>query len=385
MKLVLAWVCGLALAAGASAQAPSLLLASSSPTRGETALTHEQLVKAAVAFEEAINSHDIQAADAMVDGASLFRRATDGVTFDPEVLASAEDGFLDRYSMGKTIIESLGPSGDYAFLDIVEREGELRARFRLVGPGDAVNYHDMAFRADSTSQVRVVDTYPFMTGEDLSQTLRRTFVPLLTPDGDATGEGARMMEFILTYKEGDYRRAYDMYPTLTVTDDNRKMLSITYVLTSSKLGIAEYEKALDHFTSLYGADPTLDLIQIDRYYLDGNFEGALAAVNRINVSVGGDPYLDTYRITAYVGLGDLEAALNAAARLIDAYPNWDGGRTRRIDIALSLEDHDLVLQDMRVLETDFGWEFDATLIRKNWPTFASAPQFEMWRQRHNTK
>ncbi|GAB5535779.1 MAG: hypothetical protein Rubg2KO_20280 [Rubricoccaceae bacterium] len=377
MQRVSVWLLGLAMSATVTAQ--------TSPDSDNRTPTRAQIETAAITLQNAVNYLDVDWVDTQVDGDALFDRAAEGMGYSEEMLTSARLGFIERLSLGATLTRNLGMTGDYTYLSTVERDGELRARFRLVTDGEAVNYHDVLFEADAQGEVQLVDLYAFTSGEDISQTMQRALVTFMSPDGSAPMEAVLIMEYLGAFQEGDYARVAEMYPALPTTEESRKMLAVTFVLASSNLTDAAYTKALDHFSSLYKSDPSLDLLLIDRYYLDADYAGALAALDRLDAAVDGDPYLDVYRITAYFGQGELDKARSAVDRLVEAFPNWEGSFSRRIDIALEQEDHTLVLRDMTVLEEDFGWEFDAVLIQKNWPEFASSPQFKTWTQRMDKK
>lgn len=372
MKLRLA---GLALlAASAAAQPVPLSSARAVPT--ET-----QLVSTALDLADAVNAWDAKGVDTLMDEDAFIDRILSQTALDSALRAITHEEMAHAFSLGTQLISEIGETGDYAFLQLAERDGETRARFRLRGDNDMINYHEIAVCLDERSQARICDLYSFQTGEDLSLTMGRTLGSLLTPDGSIAGDASeRMMSFTTAIRQGDYRQAYELYPTLVLPNESRKAFALMYIRASSMIGLAEYRKALDHFASLFGPDPTTDLIQLDRLFLEEDFDGLLGAVARLDEAVGGDPYLDVFRVSAHSGRGDLASALKAATRLVDAFPNWDGGFDRRIGVALELADHALVLQDLETLEGQFGWVFEEDLIRKNWPGFAASPQFEIWRQ-----
>ena len=366
-------------AVAASAQGDAVRQARASDVEG--ALGGDALAEAAREFEAAVAAGDPDSLAAHYDLDGYLDRVLDG--FDAAFAEGARRGARRADSFPQQLAGVVAWGGSYRFLRVVQREGEARARFRLVDGGGGVSYHDLLLRRAPDGAVRFVDAYNFLGGEDVSQTSRRILAGFEeAADGTAppSERPARVAALAAAAQRGDHWAVVEAYPRIEDRAVDRKPLLVLYLLAAAQTSPVDYDKALALFQRDYADDPAADLVLIDRHALRGDMAAVLGAVDRLDAAVGGDPYLDALRVQALLAMGRTDEAQAAADRFADALPDLNDGLFLQIDVALAREDYRAAVAAMLRLQREFEIEFYPEDLKRDplWAGFVASPQYKVW-------
>ncbi len=362
------------LAAAASAQDAAVR----QPAEAATAPPGD-LAEDARLFAAAVQTGDPEAAAALFDAEGYFERAL--ADLDPAYAEGVRRGAEGAVSFPEQVAAEVAAGGSYAFLRLAERGGEPRARFRFVDAGGGLNYHDVLLVRGADGVGRFRDVYTFTGGEDLSRSVRRLLGGYTGASGGPPGpRGLRIAELTAAAQRGDHWTVVETYPRIEPRDEDAKPLLVLYLTAAAAVSPADYTKALELFQRDFAGDPTADLVLIDRHYLRGDFDGVLAAVDRLDAGVGGDPYLDLYRARAHLDAGRLDEAQAAADQLAASLPDVADVLFLRLDVAVVRGDYAAVTALMLRLEREFAFEFAPEVLKRDplWAGFVASPQYKVW-------
>jgi len=131
-------------------------------------------------FTAALNSGDVATAASRFDFTKMVDLTLSGVDLPQNVRNGFEQGFLMQARGQNGLIGNLAaniePNGA-RFLRIVN-DGQQRIQFRLANSDGTVVYAELIPERSALGTIRIVDMYLHTTGETMTQTLRRTTLPL---------------------------------------------------------------------------------------------------------------------------------------------------------------------------------------------------------------
>jgi tetratricopeptide (TPR) repeat protein len=199
----------------------------------------------------------------------------------------------------------------------------------MVRAEGGVNYHEVLLAKQSTGPIRGQDIYLYLTGEFMSETLRRLYIAAAA--NESRGFLARLTGRESTYAkhlsqiqqmnsaiaQGHFRQALQVYEQLPDELKNDKTFLLLRLRAAQTLGDAEYQSAIDALHQLYPDDRSADLLSIDGHVMRKNYAKALDAIDRVDKAVGGDPYLEVVRANTYLKAGDLRSAQQCAGKAIE--------------------------------------------------------------------
>jgi hypothetical protein len=143
----------------------------------------EALVKA---VEKAVAHQDVNAFNAIIDENRMVDRILAGL----DLKQGFRNGFMQGMkeggglsSLSNEIIGTVQNGGDYTFVRMVKHEEEVRPLFRLVLAESAgINYHELVVSVDDSKQPRIADIHVHLSGEMLSQSIRRLVLPAVAAE-----------------------------------------------------------------------------------------------------------------------------------------------------------------------------------------------------------
>jgi len=298
--------------------------------------------------------------------------------------AEAEQGLL--YSLLKKI-ESEGSS--YHFLHLQHVEGQTRALFRVFDAEGRLNYYSFAL-ARRGREVKVVDIYTASAGECVSETVRRTFLPLVADAnrdwlesvlGSSSAYVTHLKELVLycmQVQNQEYAGALQTYENLPETLKHDKIVLQGRIAATQTLEDPTYNDALAAYTEHHANDPSLAWVLLDASLLREDYAAVLRAIDDLDRIVGGDPFLHTIRAHAHAALGDLATARVFLRRAIDEDPDMLEAYWTLLQHALKQQDHAETLHVLRALSTEFGAEFDDLRTFPEYANFVETPQYHAW-------
>jgi len=356
------------------------------------AVTQEQATQLVEQINAAVADNDAAALAKLIDVDKFYDR----VFQDLPISDAARKGFISGVEQGggiqmimKQIVEQ-SQVGSYRLVRYVEKEGGFRPLYRLSVLDGGHNYHEIV-PVEVNGQIRIADIHVMLTGELLSKTLRRSavqvvayenrsFVDRLTgAEAEFLKHGKEMQQMAELGKAGDragFMALYDKLPDSLQKDRNVLMLRMMV----SQSEPTEYTKALVLMEETFPDDPSNDFRAIDRLAMQGDHEGALAAVDRLIVSTK-DPFLNSLRANALVSLERFDDASAAAQSAIEAEPDNIDGHWVALGVALKADDFPRVSELLKSLEKNFSIQFGNLNTVPEYAGFVQSDEFAKWKKR----
>ena len=352
--------------------------------RAETAQAFAQRVAAAA------QRGDGSALDDAIDVDAMLARTYRGLGASAKARREFAQGVKQSFNFGARVAEEIAGSGSYELLRVRPVKGKQRALFRLISPS-GVNYHDMELApAAGGKGLRVVDIFVFLSGEWLSETMRRAFMLVVAHDRSDSLSPAqsayvaslsRISEMSTALREGDHARVLAIYDTLPAAVQTDRNLMMAYYQAASRAGEAEYARALDAIQKAFPNDPALDLLLFDDYFLKKNYDGALASIARVQRALGGDAYLDFLAGNVYYVKGDHAAARARLNRAITAERDLVEPYWTLITISLEQRQWAETARLLERVELDAGVEVQDVGDVAEYARFAETKAYQAWKQR----
>ena len=143
----------------------------------------DALVKA---VEIAVAHQDSNAFNALIDEGKMTDRILAGLNLRDEFRNGFIQGMREGGGLTNLSTEILGAvqnGGDYAFVRMVQVGDEHRPLFRLLLPeSGGMNYHELVVTVDAQKKSRIADINVYLSGELLSQSIRRLVLPAVAAE-----------------------------------------------------------------------------------------------------------------------------------------------------------------------------------------------------------
>lgn len=355
----------------------------------------EECRKCAAVFGRLLHDGDVRRAGGLLDWDGILGRATEGFPAGSQLDAARaefarEFGDKVRQSGGLAaqVAAVIKQGGDYRLLAVESIGGPPRARFRLLLPdGAGFNYHLLAFHRDASGEVRIRDVYDALTGEFLSQTLRRAFLPFLAKAG-VSGLGSAD---VLALKHADdlsrlaelgrqqqFAESLELLRGLPAELQSEKHLLLLRVQAAQWVGETEFNAAVAEFDRQFPDDASAHLLSLDGLVLKENYDRALSSVDRIDRLMGGDPYLHVVRAGIHYQAGRPAEAEDAARRAIAAEPTLEDAYWQITTISLDARDFDTTREMLTLLRDRLKVELQDLTQVPEYAEFVKSPQYRQW-------
>ena len=324
----------------------------------------------------------------------LVARALRGIPTDPEISAGLLKGISEDGNLPNAIMRALGDKGSYLPLWVRTSKGRTRAMMRMVTSEGALNYHELLLVKDASGRVESTDIYVFVSGELMSQTLRRGALNVLASQKKSVV--SRLLEGDQGYLKhidtigalnranlnGDYQQVINLYAKLPAKLQADKSLSIARIQAAMHIDEKLYLTALDDFAKQFPNDPSSDLMLIDATFLRKDFDKCLATVESLNKRVGGDPYLDSFRANVALVQGKTDEARKYFEAMVAGAPGVVQPYFALVDISMTQKDFAETARLMTFLENEEGIRFPDDL--SDTPVFAEfskSPEYAAWQEK----
>jgi len=366
---------------------------------GEVPGTREDADAVVKAVGETVTNRDAAALHRLLDEHRLVNRILVGLDVKDAARAEFEKGVRSGGSLSnltREIMAAVEGGGDYRFFRHVTKGNETRPLFRLILPNfGGVNYHELIIARDATGEPRITDIYIHITGELISQSVRRLLLPAFAAENNGllarlTGREAALVrnfstiEQINKHKEAkDFQEAYRLLTTLPQQLQKDKTILVLKLVIAQQLGVEEYVKVLRELEVSFPNDPARDFRSIDLYATQGNHEKVVEAVDRL-IAANGDPYLYFLKLDSLVSLGrtrDARAAVKSArtAGVDTLDTHW-----MELGFFMSTKDHVSTAKMLDTISNKFGVEFSDLSQVAEYADFVASAEGKAWMRTHAT-
>jgi hypothetical protein len=381
---------------GARAQAPSVTKPAAATTPAIAQLTDDECAQFARSMEACIKQGDLKAFDRLADWNALLNKATDSLGLPPQHRAGFHRGAIERLSSDKgfaaQIARPVAAGGSYKFLRVRERDGQPTVLFRLISDG-GLNYHEWLLTKPADN-VLASDVYIYVSGELLSETLRRSALALAKEASKSFLERLTLAEseyvkhIDLAVEMGDHLRAgrhaevlktYARMPEVLRREKGSLLLRYE---AAANIGEAELLKVIDDFRGYYPDDVCLDFLLIDYHAIRKEHDKAIEAIDRVDASVGGDPHLDLLRAESVYQKGDAPNAFELVRQANAADPDAIEPYWTLLGLTVLEKDHDKTLAALERIESRFAVDLSGVARAPEYEAFRNSPQGQEWTRSH---
>jgi hypothetical protein len=353
--------------------------------------------KVAGVFEQQVRDGASDQATQLIDWDAILKKATAGFGNSADVeqaraafVAGVLDTTRESGGLASQVSSAVEQGGSYRLLRIHRVNGEPRALFRLLLPeAGGVNYHDLAFTRDASRKLRISDIHLALSGEFLSDTLRRAWLPVVAKVSgvelnardaayiERLDDLTRMVEEAGQKHDDEALAIFRGLPPVLQADKNILLIRLQ---AAQRVSEAEYSQAIADLARQYPQDSCVDLHTIDGHLLLGHFAPALASVDKLEQAVGGDPYLHVLRSGIHYQAGDLPAAEAAARKAIAEEPTLEDAYWQVATFSLDTKKFHTTVEMLDLLQKRFGIELEDLTKVPEYAEFVKSPQYRKWAQ-----
>ena len=363
-----------------------------------TAVTEEECRALAATIEDAVQAGNTVVFNGVIDWDEILKRATAGI----EVPEASRNGFIQgvKSSMEQEqglvpqIIGTIQGGGSYKFLHRGVRDGQKTILFRLVTSELTIaNYHDFVLARRPDGKVRAVDAYMFLSGELISQSIRRLYIPVaakVAPDLLDRLQGTeraiaknlagfeRMTTEVRNGHPADALKIYRQFPPELKSDKNLLLIRLQ---AAQDVSDEEYSRAIEDFRATHPDLACVELLSIGYYLLKKDPRRAFACIDRFEKAVGGDPYLNVVRATIHTEAKEYDAARKDARSAIAQDPTLQDAFWSLLTISLQEHQFAETVKLLNQLEDSFHVPFGDMTQLPVFAEFVRSPEYHAWKER----
>ena len=343
-------------------------------------------------LEAAVSQGRASDMESVIDWTFLIGTTTSDLDVPDKFRADFQRGVTSTAQFSKQIAQTVAAGGAYKLIRVHDVDGQKRAFFRLTFPqGGGINFHDVVLRKREDGRIMIADIYVFLSGEMLSMTLRRTFIPaaahenrnmlekLSGKESDFVKHLADLQKISQSVASGKNQVALDTYYQMPDSLKNDTTLLLFRIRASQALDDAEYIKALEAFRTQYPKDSCVDFLSIDAHVLKGDFDKAIACVDRVNKAVEGDAALLCLKAQLYAQSSELEMAKETATDALRLEPNHVESHWMLVGLAVQDKDHAETARLLSKIESDLGIAINDLTGLSEYADFIRSTEYRNWR------
>jgi predicted negative regulator of RcsB-dependent stress response len=324
---------------------------------------------------------------------ALSERVTTGIPAKEQI----RNGFVTgmkrsgvNQTLGKQLADSVKEGGSVKLLRVRDEKGGGRALFRVLG-GSGVNYLDLHLEKGAGGKVKVVDGYVFISGETLSQSVRRFYL-MAVAEADLSildrlaGKEQEFLKNVPAMKEmqkaqgekryGDVIAAYEKLPPNLKKE--RMFLLPRFAAAAAMNDEKQYARAIDDFEKALPGDPALDLVSIDGHVLRKEWDKAIQRIDSLDSRVH-DPFLEFLRGSMLLQKGDTAGAKARFGAAIQGDPTLQQPYFAAMEVAMKEKDWTSTADLLTAVERDAGVKLANLEQVDEFSGFVKSKAYKAWK------
>jgi len=368
----------------------------------QTLPNQAQVVALARQLEAAVKKGDTASAQDTLDVDGLLDRVMAGVSAPADYADGFRRGAHRDLSLMTTIIQA-AKGGTYRFLRVRQINGQTRVLFRLLTARGGVNYHDWIVGTDAQGRVRFQDAYVALTGEDMSQSIRRVYIigavqshptlldRLTGADKQYAANLSTVSQIGRDLQAGNYSATLSSYQSLPQDLRENKSMMVVRLTAASKLRgqrPQDYRAAMSDFRRLFPHDACLDLVCLDQLFEAGEYADARRSIDRIEAFTGPDAHLDTIRGKMYRlqgGSANLAAAQKEYDKAIALEPTLHEPYWGLVYISLQAKDFDRTVELLNRIQRELHVRIADLEKLPTYAEFVKSDAYRQWKAARSAK
>jgi tetratricopeptide (TPR) repeat protein len=291
-------------------------------TQSEQPVSKTEAVNFSETIEKDVRDMKIDFIEKNVIPPAFFKRmyAAGKLKTSPEI----ENGIkqmLQSNKYEKSVYEMMAGKGNFTRIKQYEKEGKQHIIYRIRGVG--FTYIDMEL-TKVKKQVGIADMFFYGSGEDLSKSMADLAEKIISHRGSEIEKSlvSRFDNINRHIKNTDYGLAKKEFDRLPYNIRNNRLYEFQYLDILSNLDSAEYAAYQKRIEVKYAGNPSIQLMLIDVYINQKEWDKALGSINQVDSVINKDPFLDYYRGLILNMKGDREAAISHYEQLAKADPKF---------------------------------------------------------------
>ena len=346
-------------------------------------------------LRDSLQAGDPSVLDERVDVERLLQRATRDVPASPALLdALLGDVRETGLKLGGVLLSSETGTRRVHLLRVEPHQGAPRALLRVLSSG-SLNYFAFELARDERGRVVIVDVYPYMAGELLSESLRRVYLLAALEKAPAAGKKRtarergvmdNMPRFERIHRlldEERYQEAVDELSLLPPSVLAEKSFQLIRLKALMRLGGPRYQRALRAYEKAFPGDAAMDLLALDDSRLDDKPQEKMRVLDRLDRKVGGDPYLHYLRAQVKFQQDDPVAAKRFLLEAIQGDPTLYEPYIELFSLAIGEGDYAQAILVLEGLER--GARVDVMNLEVSDAGFLASPEYRHWLERQNRR
>jgi hypothetical protein len=344
-------------------------------------------------FQKLIAEGKYAELDDLLDFTQIAERAAVGLVADAKTLQDIQGGMANgmrQRGLFKGIGQQIEKGGSYTFIGFDEKiPNNAKPVFRFLPADGGFNYH-VLYLGKSGDKFKIIDLLYAASGEPVSSSLRDImkvqlqsqpgFVGKLLGSKDVSADDsksfAKMGEFVRANK---HQEALDEYAKLSKSMRESKIVFSMHMTALGNVGSnQQIEKAADEFAKLFPNDPSLALMMLDAAVTRKDERQLEKCINSLIEIYGDKDYLKTFLAASLVAIGDNDKARKELQEFNLENCHESNVHDLALNCAISLEDHELALRELKMLQERFGYRFQDLRTVEAYKNFVTSPQFQEW-------
>lgn len=298
-----------------------------------------------------------------------------------------QNGFYQSFDLGSMLLSQLNTNGSYDFLKTYEKSGHHVLLFRSFS-NDGLNYHEF-YIDKKDDRLIITDMYVYMTGELISERLRRTYIAnlykILPEEADFYVENDKYRTYKILEKaqklaeNGNHKKAFKTWSKIPYDRKKEKTVQLTGIQIASFYNIDLYNQLSRKYESEYPQDPGFYLFSLNGLYDQNAFDQSLSCLDSLDNLVGCDPMLDYIRAEIFSRMGNEQETIVAYERLIHSMPAFEPGYLEFFEFYMSRNDYENALSVLDRMSFEFNYyKEDFQDFLQKYPSLIKSELYAKW-------
>lgn len=332
--------------------------------------------------------------DAALDKTLLCDRILKDLPADDKFKTSVRNSMKTAIKFGTEIAGAVQNAGaTYKFLRIRTVNGQTRALFRLVHGDGGLNYHEFLLEKGADGQPHPTDVFIAVSGEWISESLRRQYLMLLSSQPGFLAKLAgkeneyakalpKIKEMGLLNKQQKGAESLKIYDALPESVRGEKFVLLARYQAAALLGGPPLQEAIKAYRQKFPDDPSLPLLSFAPQLESKEFKAAMESIEKIDRAVGGDPFLECKRAEVHLESGAPDKAREAALKAIEREKTLNDGYWMMVTISLREKKFADTSTWLTRIEKELKIEIEDLTKIDVYAEYVKSPEHAAWKKSH---
>ncbi|QDU13461.1 hypothetical protein CA11_12440 [Gimesia maris] len=298
----------------------------------------------------------------------------------------------ENQGIDSEILAEVANGADYRFLAMRKEDDQFKVIFRFLRPDWTLNYQALIVEKQDSGELKIIDIDSFSTGELISQSLQRVYLPelykahganqdKLTPEQKTRilDQKKRYDFLTVTDEKADPFQAYSQLPSQYKSD--KTVLLFLAQDSIAKEDSKKYQQVLNVFRKYHPQDPAAEMLSVDYFSMEKQYPQAIDCLERLSASLKTvDPYLYSLRAGILIEMGDISLAAKYAGKASEIEPDLLQPYLHLLNISVLQGNFDETIKHLETLKSKFGFAYEDLDLSEleNIEKFTASPQFKKW-------